>query len=105
MATLYTNRLIIVILAADLAAANTIAAQVHPDAGQTFRVGLSASGNGPATNYWCNWAMLPGEDIDIRGRANALIQTNRVRVYDANTNTPEQVLSTLGLQRIRGPLG
>jgi hypothetical protein len=45
--------------------------------------------------------MLPGEDLDIRGRANALIQTNRVRVFDANTNTPEQVLTTLGLQRVR----
>lgn len=101
MATIYTSRLIIVIQAGDKDAANAIALQTDPSAGTTFSVGLSATGNLPFTHYWCNWSMTASQDTDIRGRLNALINTGRVKLYDANVFTPEQVLTELGLRPLR----
>lgn len=98
MPTLYTKRNIIVVNAADAAAANTQATLVDILGGaNTFTVPLSATGSPPATHYWCNWAMTVAEDADIRARLQPLVNTNRVRIFDALTTTPEQVLVTLGL--------
>lgn len=48
-------RHIVIISAAEQAAANVVAAQIDPDDGaNTFSVPLSADGNEPATHYGCH---------------------------------------------------
>lgn len=104
MATLYTERLIIVVKAAQQTPANAIARQVSVDGANTFTVGLSPTGNQPATHYWCNWAMTPGERADMEGRMTALQAAGDAQLFDAATFTPEQVLAAMGLQRLRGAI-
>lgn len=97
----HTRRLIIVVDADTAAVANARAAELDVAGGaQTFTVGLSPSGNPPATAYWCSWQMTPGWDSGIRTRLQNAINANKARVYDGLTTTPEQVLAALGLRRL-----
>jgi hypothetical protein len=101
MATQYTRRLVIVVAAAAADACNTHAQAIDPDGGdRTFTVGLSATGSAPATHYWCGWSLVPAHDSAIRSRLAALVAANQARVYDGTAVTPDDVLGTLGLQRI-----
>lgn len=120
MATQYTRRLIIVCNAAVAAVANTAANQPDTADGgngsQTFRVGLSVSGNAPATHYWCGWTMTPSHAAAIRTRLRAAGATvadvtpivpgnspasTRFAVFDASDGwTPDDVLTACGLQRV-----
>jgi hypothetical protein len=100
----YTARLIIVVRANVAAAANTHGrAEDEADggAGDPFRVGLSATGQAPATHYWCSWALRPAQVTNLNARFGALVDGTRVRVFNGNQQTPEQVLTTCGLQRVR----
>lgn len=103
--TIYTERLIIIIQAADRDTANALALESDPGAGTTFRVGLSATGNAPTTHYWCNWAMPLDVRQSLIARMNSLINTGRIKVYDAATTTIAQALADAELQPIKGPLG
>ncbi len=101
--TLYTDRLIIVIVASLQAQANTRATEVDPVGGsQTFTVGLSPSGNLPATHYWCNWQLLPDERVRLNNRIGSLGNASKVRIFDGNTTTTAQVLATTGLRELAG---
>jgi hypothetical protein len=118
--TAYTKRYVI-LARADLAAAANLAAS-HPDTAdggngsQTFTVPLSASGNLPATAYWCSWQMTPVQAVNIRTRlvqhgataaevtpvpANTVPASRRFAIYDdATWPDPEAILTSLSLQRI-----
>jgi hypothetical protein len=120
MATQYTRRLIIVCNAAVAALANNAANQADTaDGGEgsrTFRVGLSATGDAPATHYWCSWSMRPSMATAIRSRLRERGATaaevapvadkgtpssTRFAVFDvADGWTPDAVLTACGLQRV-----
>lgn len=110
MPTLYTRRLLIVVSEAMAPTANTRLA-TEPEAGdtttdrqKTFTVPLSASGALPATHRWCGWQMKPETETMLTSWRASLTTTqrNNVRIFDAALNTPEQVLTTMGLRRIGG---
>lgn len=99
--TLYTRNIIIVIQASLQAAANTRALEVDPvGGGNTFTVGLSSTGNLPATHYWAAGVVTVDEDTKWRGSMGKVGTGNKVRIYDGNTTTPAQVLATTGLKEI-----
>ena len=120
MATQYTRRLIIVCNAAVAAAANAAANQGDTadggDGSKTFRVGLSATGNAPATHYWAGWTMRPAMATAIATRLRSSGATvgevtpvaekgtpssTRFGVFDvADGWTPDAVLTACGLQRV-----
>ena len=103
MATLYTQRAIIVVVAAAQSAANARAKLVDTVGGEhTFENGLSPTGAAPATHYWCGWWMTPAEYADLSARLNSMPQAgSRVWIYDGNTTSEVVVLTTMGLQRVR----
>ena len=101
MPSLYTRRAIIVTPASLAPQANAGAKQndLDPVGGEkTFTVPLSATGSLPATHYWCNWQMTPDHWDAAQTRIKSL--GAEVRVFDASTITPQEVLDTLGLQTI-----
>ena len=101
MASLYTQRLIIVVPLARQATAWTLSKQVDIVGGEgMFRVPLSASGNLPATHFWGSWAMTAAERTSLLSRF--VDGANGVRVFDGNVVTAESVLTTLGLRRLAG---
>jgi hypothetical protein len=99
--TLYTDRLIIVVVASLQAQANSRAVEIDATGGlQTFTAGLSASGAAPATHYWCSWQLLPDERARLSQRMQSLGSGSKVRIYDGNTTTAAQVLAQTGLKEI-----
>lgn len=102
MPTLFTRSAIVVVPVARRSSENTAARTVDPQTDlETFRSGLSPTGNTPATHHWCRWSMTEAE------YARALVQwpdgVNGVRFFDAGVVRPSQVLSALSLLQIRGP--
>lgn len=104
MSTAYTHRAIIVVTAGDRDQANADALAYDPDGGdETFRVGLSATGNAPATHYWASTACRePVWQAFVSAEAlQAAKGAGRTRwLFDGLTVTPDTVLTTLGLQRL-----
>jgi hypothetical protein len=99
--TIYTSRLIIVVTAALRAAANLKAAELDTAGGAlTFTNGLSATGSGSPTHYWCNWQLTPAEQTLLDGKIRPLGNATKVRIFDGMTTTPAQVLATMGLTEI-----
>jgi hypothetical protein len=99
----FPRRWILVVPEAVAAAANNHAAQVdRRGGGQTFTVGLSASGAAPATHYWCGWQLTDDADSRIRARLQTLIDAGVVRVFDGSLRTPASVLGELGLRPVEG---
>lgn len=120
MSTIWTRRFVIVVRA-DLAAQANIAANHaswDPVGGdRTFDVPLSASGNLPATAYWCSTAATNAISSAIATRLVARGATaqevtpvpfgqtpasNRFAVFDGDVWSADQVLTACGLQRIGG---
>ena len=97
-----SQRVLIVIQAADKDAANALAkAQIDPVGGEkTFSIGLSLSGAEPPTHYWCSTLMPDGGAV----LGNFLGQFPRALVsgYDADADPgfPQRVLAGLGLQQL-----
>lgn len=107
----YTRRAIIVVPAARQAEANAKAALLDTEGGsRTFIVGLSSTGEEPATQYWCSAAAKPEHwdaIVSIHGfipdgPAGRYADTgNPVSyLYDGILWTPDMVLTDLGLQRV-----
>lgn len=117
--TLYLRRYVIV-ARSDLAAKANLAAK-QPDTDpvggdKAFTVPLSATGDLPATAFWCNWALTTAQAAAIRTRLQAQGATaaettpivfgqtpasNRFAVFDvADGWDPETVLTACGLKRI-----
>jgi hypothetical protein len=101
MPTQHTARLIIVVTEAIANQANTHGRAEDPG-GDPFTVQLSPTGAPPATHRWCSWALRPGQVASLNARFGALADGARVRVFNGNQQTPEQVLAACGLQRL-GP--
>lgn len=96
-----SKRLTIIVSAAVAQQANIEAKRIDTDGGErTFTVQLSASGNLPATHYWCGWQMTDDIDVKLRRLLRDLITSGEARVFDGLTRSPEQVLTTAGLKVI-----
>jgi len=106
--TVFTKRAIIVIAAGLKAEANRRAkeSELDPTGGdKSFTIGLSASGDEPATAYWCNWSMTQAQWDRAKSRFQAMdLDPTKIRIYNAATFTPQQVLDTLGLKVIEGKM-
>lgn len=95
------TRRIFVVLAAVIATANSLALQLDTVGGaQTFTVGLSADGSLPATHYWCSWVVDLSGHPEIEQTLQQAIQNGQAWEFDGETVSPDDVLSTLGLQRL-----
>jgi hypothetical protein len=110
------RHLLIVVGAADAAAANARARLANPEGGNWFDVPLSASGAAPATHYWCGVSLDDAEESGFRSLLASAIAAGRARVFvtrepgqseTAQRKDPEQALAALGLRRIgwTGPRG
>lgn len=106
------TRCIVIIPAAQLAAANTAASVIDP-AGSTnaFTAGLSATGASPATHYWCNWAMTSAERQTLEDEFQSAGIWASTVVYDLDDIDPAvgspsaaSVLATEGLQPVEESL-
>lgn len=98
----FDRRLIIVVAANNVVAANAAAKTVDTVGGErTFQAWLSPTGALPPTHFWCGWTMTADDDTALRGGLTGLIASGRARVFDGLTTTREQVLAATGLQPIR----
>lgn len=99
-ATLYEHEYILVCTAANVAAANALAAAWDPDTGgdRTFGqdLGLSASGKAPATHYMVQSRAMPA----MKTKMLAGHTGGKIIAYDCATWDQEAVLAALGLKRI-----
>lgn len=104
MSSLYTHRAIIVVKAADRDQANTDALAYDPEGGdETFRVGLSPTGNTPITHYWASTACRESvwQAFVAAEATQAAKGAGRTRwLFDGLTTTPDEALAALGLQRL-----
>jgi hypothetical protein len=102
MPTAFTKRLIIVVTAAQQAAANVQAKTVDTVGGdRTFTVGLNPTGRlaDAATHHWCSWAMQPADATSLQTGLPTAVGAGNVWIFDGTVTTPDQVLTNLGLQR------
>lgn len=102
--TTFTRRLIIVVSADTVAAANaqakTLDKRLAETGDQTFSVGLSATGQEPATHYWCSWVVQPDDDNALKNRLKSLSLVGKAKIFDGHKLTPEDVLQEMGLKVI-----
>jgi hypothetical protein len=100
--TAYTHRVLLVVAAADLGRGNQAAKGFDKLSGEkTFTVGLSATGLGPPTHYWCctqlrpaTWQALQAMQVQFPG--STFVEFNP----KTEAAKPDQILQTLGLKRI-----
>lgn len=93
----HTESLIIVIPVSRKKQAEAVAKNADPSTqGETFTVPLSATGEMPATHYWCGWTMTKAQ----RGRLVAIENAAEGQIFDMEEYTTEEVLFQLGLKRI-----
>lgn len=92
----------IVISASIQLIANKLADNVNPGKNEkTFTVGLSATGQRPATHYWSGWYLTNPERASLFSHLpDKGIFQGKIRYFDSNEYTPEQVLGVMGLKRI-----
>lgn len=96
------ERLIIVVKAAEAQKSNDQAKTVDRAGGErTFTIGLSPTGEGPPTHYWCSWAMEPGDKVNINKLLDGAAKKKDAYVFDGDARTPESVLAELGLKVVR----
>lgn len=87
--TEYSERAIIIITVGQLIAANVQAKLVDTVRGEfTWTVELSPSGNPPATHYWCNWQMKPGELIQLKHLLESIPGHNE-QVFELSDSDPK----------------
>ncbi|MGZ4965289.1 MAG: hypothetical protein ACXWBP_09065 [Limisphaerales bacterium] len=97
------NRFLIILPAVDRDRANAVAAEQFDTAGgaRTFFVGISASGQVPATHYWCS-AVFSDVNATKLALAQADFPLAVVQGYDADNDAgfPQRKLIELGLKQI-----
>ena len=94
--TLFIRRAIIIVNQGNRVAANSSAKQVDRVGGEfTFTVGLSPSGNLPATHFWANWQMLESERLTL-GDLLDVIPGQAVQVFDLSSHDPKAAKPTPG---------
>lgn len=100
--SIHTSRLVIVVASATKTAALTQMEKIDPTGGSgALGIGLSATGQAPATHFWCSWVLPPDQATDLTGYlAGVGSAPNRPRIFDGTTVTPAQVLAETGLKRI-----
>ncbi len=97
------NRFLIIVPAEDRDRANSVAAEQFDTTGgaRTFFIGISASGQAPATHYWCS-AQFTDENATKLALAQADFPLAVVQGYDADSDAgfPQRTIATLGLKQI-----
>ncbi len=84
----YTKRVVIVVTGGQLVAANAQAKLVDVLAGEfTWTVGLSPSGDLPATHFWCNWQMMPDQFVTLESLL-ALIPGHNEQIFELDSFDP-----------------
>jgi hypothetical protein len=105
--TVYTRRLLIVIPAAQRAAANAAAKVVDPEGGErAFTVGLNTSGRDAdaISHYWCSWQMTPAQETQLRAefQARGVTPSREPRVSDFDPQVarprPDEVQTELNVR-------
>ena len=99
----YSRRLTIVVSAAAAAAINgRVKADIDPPGGAWLDVPLSATGNAPATHYWASAQLTPQLEDRLRQwwQAQGAAVRNNIRLFDGHAQTPEEVLTAVGLKRV-----
>lgn len=106
----YIRRAIIVIPASRQAEGNLLALQLDPiGGGQTFAVGLSLSGEAPATHYWCSTVATEAQWDDIiqlgsfttEDPLGRYTDSNGAWLYDGDLWQPNNVLFDQSLARLQ----
>jgi hypothetical protein len=100
--TAYIHRVLLVVAAADLERANQAAKGFDKLGGEkTFRVGVSVTGQGAPTHYWCcmqvrpaTWQALQAMQAQFPG--SMFVEFNS----KTEMGKPQEVLVALGLKRI-----
>jgi hypothetical protein len=96
-------RYLVILPAADQAQANVLAkSEFDSDGGEkTFSIGLSATGQAPATHYWCS-ALFFRTGPERLLAAKALFPDSLVLDYDGATDPgfPQRTIAGLGLKQI-----
>ena len=108
--TEYTRRAILVVTAADQAAANVEATTLDPDTGgaKTFGVPLSPTGNDPPTHYACSTLITPATLTTVEALQASTFPTGAVyrglNEYDDEPAVTrwefDAAIADLGLARI-----
>jgi hypothetical protein len=97
------QRFLIIIPATDRENANAVAKSQFDSLGgeKTFAIGLSVTGNAPATHYWCS-ALFSDLGSERLAAASALFPEAVVLGYNADSNPtfPRLTLAELGLKQI-----
>jgi hypothetical protein len=100
--TAYIHRVLLVVAAADVARANQAAKSFDKLSGdKTFRVGISVTGQGAPTHYWCCTQLRPATWAAVQAMQAQFPGSTFVE-FDPVTEKgkPQEVLATLGLKRI-----
>jgi len=107
--TKYTKRFVIVVTEEQQTASNLQAKKV--DKGQkpidkTWKEGLSPTGKGAPTHYWCSWQMRPDETVELKKFLEEIPGHNE-QVFELDhwdpqkaRPTPEEILKTTNLKVI-----
>lgn len=92
---------IVVVAAARRGKANTDAGEFdRGKPARTFTQALSASGQAPATHYWCSvWLTRPQRE---RFEEHLAAMSPRGRTFNGELKTPAEILAALGLKPIEG---
>ncbi len=113
--TKYTKRFIIVVTKDKQTASNLQAKKVDKNQklqDRTWGVGLSPTGKGNPTHYWCNWQMIPEESNELKillkeipGDTEQIFELNHWDPHEARP-TPDEILkmTTPKLKRIESEL-
>jgi hypothetical protein len=96
-------RYLIIILAADKVAINTVAkAELDTKRGErTFSIGLSATGKAPVTHYWCSSVFSDAKTANVLALKDQFPNSD-VLAYDADKDPkfPGRLIATLGLKQL-----
>jgi hypothetical protein len=93
---------LLIVAAADVARANQAAKSFDKLGGdKTFRVGISVTGQGAPTHYWCCTQLRPATWAAVQAMQAQFPGSTFVE-FDPKTEVqkPQEILATLGLKRI-----
>ena len=98
-----SQRFLVIVPGEDRTAANAMAkSQLDPRGGEkTFAIGLSPTGQAPATHHWCSM-VLKGDAPDKLLAARTQIATATILPYDADKDAtfPKRTIAGLGLKPV-----
>jgi len=95
------RHLIIVVPVGLAIQANQRCKEIDPVGGErTFTVGLSLTGQAPATHHWCGWNLSDDEETAVRTKMRPHLDSGAVKVFESATISPDDVLRQVNLKRV-----